>query len=105
MGTLQELLISLGKDQKLGAGYLTPVGTPSPNALETCRALRNAFDPFTLVQSPLNGMTNVLTPNILLSPAYVSNAAGAPSAIFLDGVDGNLDFSHGTKQPAYVFVP
>jgi hypothetical protein len=105
MNSLQEILISLGKDQKLGAGYLTPVGTPAPNALETVRALRQAFDPFTLVQNPLPNMTNVPTPNILFSPAYVSNAAGQPSAIFLDGVDGNLDFSHGVKQPAYTLIP
>ena len=105
MNTLQEILISLGKDQKLGAGYLTPVGTP-PNALETVRALRQQFDPYTLYQNPLPGNTNqVGAPNVLLTPAYVSNAAGQPSAIFLDGVDGNLDFSHGTKQPAYTLIP
>jgi len=104
MNTLQEILISLGQNQKLGAGYLTPVGTP-PNALETVRALRQQFDPYTLLQNPLPGQTNRNEGvNILLTPAYVSNAAGQPSAIFLDGVDGNLDFSHGTKQPAYVFV-
>jgi hypothetical protein len=102
MACLQELLISLGNDQKLGAGYLTPVGTPTPTALQTVRALRQAFDPFTLVQSPLPGMTNVPTPNVLLSPAYVSNAAGAPAGIYLDGVDGNLNKAQG---PAYVFVP
>jgi len=105
MGTLQELLISLGNDQKLGPGYLTPVGTPAPTALQTVRALRQQFDPYTLLQNPLPGQTNrVEGVNVLLTPAYVSNAAGQPSAIFLDGVDGNLDFSHGVKQPAYVFV-
>jgi hypothetical protein len=105
MANLQQILNCLGQSQKLGPGYLTPVGTATPNALETLIALKNQFDPFTRVQNPLPGMTNdVGAPNILFSPAYVSNAAGQPSAIFLDAVDGNLDFSHGVKQPAYVFV-
>jgi hypothetical protein len=103
MNSLQEILISLGQNQKLGAGYLTPVGTP-PNALETVRALRQQFDPYTLLQNPLPNMTNVPTPNVLLSPAYVANAQGQPTAIYLEGVDGQLDFSHGVKQPAFVFA-
>jgi hypothetical protein len=104
LGTLQEILISLGNDQKLGPGYLTPVGTPVPTALQTVRALRQQFDPWVLVSNPLPGMTNVPSPNVLFNAAYVANQAGQPTGIYLDGVDGNLDMSHGTKQPAYVFV-
>jgi hypothetical protein len=97
MGTLQELLITLGNDQKLSPGYLTPVGTPNPTALQTVKALRQQYDPFTLIQNPLS------FPATLMTPALVGTVAPGQSGIFLDGPDGNLDFSHGTKQPAYVF--
>ena len=98
MANLQQILTSLGNDQKLGAGYLTPVGTPAPTAAQTVIALKQQFDPYTLYQTPL------APPVALLTPAYVANAQGQPTAIFLDAVDGNLDMSHGVKQPAYVFV-
>jgi hypothetical protein len=98
MGTLQELLITLGNDQKLGPGYLTPVGTPQPTALQTVRALRQQFDPWTLIQNPLK------FPATLMTPAFVGSLAAGQDAIFLDNVDGNLDLSHGAKQPAYIFL-
>jgi hypothetical protein len=98
MANLQQLLTTLGNDQKLGAGYLTPVGTPAPTALQTVIALKQQLDPFTLLQNPL-------TPPIsLFTPAYVYNGAGMPAGIYLDDVSGNVDASHGAKQPAYTFV-
>lgn len=100
-GTLQTLLTILGKDQKLAAGYLTPVGTP-PNALETVIALKQQFNPFTLAQNPLPGMTGMGAPNILLTPAWVASLAAGQDAIFLSDVGGRIDASH-TPQPAYVF--
>jgi hypothetical protein len=97
MGTLQELLITLGNDQNLAPGYLTPTGTPTPTALQTVRALRQQYDPFTLIQNPLN------FPATLMTPAFVGSLAAGQDAIFLDGPDGNLDLSHSGKQPAYIF--
>lgn len=97
MANLQQLLTSLGNDQKLGAGYLTPVGTPAPTALQTVIALKNQFDPYTLLQTPL------AQPVGLLTPAYVYNGAGMPPGIYLDDVSGNVDLSHA-KGPAYTFV-
>jgi hypothetical protein len=105
MANLQQILTSLGNDQKLGPGYLTPVGTPAPTAHQTCVALKQQFSPFVLVQNPLPNMTNqVGAPNVLFAPAYVHNGAGMPPGIYLDDVSGNVDMSHGSKQPAYVFV-
>lgn len=102
MNTLQSLLTILGQNQHLAPGYLTPVGTP-PNALETVRALKQQFDPFTLAQNPLPGMTNqVGAPNILLTPAWVASLAAGQDAIFLEDVGGRIDASH-TPQPAYIF--
>ena len=104
MGTLDNLLATLGKTQKLSAGYLTPVGTPYPNALETVRALRQQFDPFTLAQNPLGNMTNrVEAPNVLLSPAWVASLAAGQDAIFIEDVQGRIDTSH-TPKAAYVFA-
>jgi hypothetical protein len=96
MGTLQELLVILGNDQKLSAGYLTPVGTPSPTALQTVRALRQQFDPWVLIQNPLN------VPATLMTPAWVASLAAGQDAIFLSDVGGRIDASH-TPKPAYVF--
>jgi hypothetical protein len=94
MNTLNQLLIILD-GQKLGAGYLTPGG---PTALETVIALRQQFDPFTLLGNPIT------PPAVLLTPAWVGSLGAGKDAIFLDGVDGALDLSHN-QQPAYVFAP
>lgn len=103
MNSLQTLLTILGKDQKLSAGYLTPVGTP-PNALETVRALKQQFDPYVLAQNPLPGMTNQPgAPNVLLAPAWIASLAAGQDAIFLSDVGGRIDASH-TPQPAYIFA-
>lgn len=99
MPNLQNLLTILD-GQKLVAGYLTPAG--SGTALETVIAMKQQFDPYTLLQNPLPRMTNVAQPNFLLSPAWVSSLAAGQDAIYLDGVDGNLDFSQN-KQPAFIF--
>jgi hypothetical protein len=96
MGSLQELLITLGNDQKLSAGFLTPVGTPQPTALQTVRALRQQFDPYTLLQNPLS------IPATLMTPAWVGSLAGGGDAIYLSDVGGRIDTSH-TPKPAYVF--
>jgi hypothetical protein len=104
MNTLQDLLIILD-GQQLSAGYLTPVGTAprAPNAHDTLRALKNQFDPYTLLNAPLPGMTNQPgAPNLLFCPAWVGSLGVGQDAIFLDGVDGKLDFSHA-GQPAYIF--
>lgn len=104
MNSLQQLLIILGNDQKLAPGWLTPVGTPYPTALQTEQALKNQFDPYTLMGNPLPGMTNqVGAPNILFAPAWVGSLAAGQDAIFLEGVDGNLNLSN-TPQPAYIFT-
>jgi hypothetical protein len=99
MPNLQNLLVILD-GQHLKPGYLTPAG--GGTALETVIALKNQFDPYTLATSPLPGMTNVATPNVLLSPAWVGSLAAGQDAIFLDGVDGNLNLSN-TPKPAYIF--
>lgn len=99
---LDNLLTTLGKDQKLLPGYLTPVGTP-PNALETVKALRQQFDPWVLKQNPLPGMTGMGAPNILLSPAWIGSLAAGQDAIFLSDVGGRIDASH-TPKPAYIFT-
>lgn len=94
MNTLQTLLTILD-GQKLGPGYLTPLG---PTALETVIALKKQYDPYTLVQNPLP------FPQLLMTPAFVGSLAAGQDAIFLDDASGNLDLSHG-KAPAYVFLP
>jgi hypothetical protein len=96
VNTLQTLLVILD-GQKLGAGYLTP---PKPTALETVIELKKAYDPRQLPSNPVPYQW----PSLLHTPAFVASLAGGQDAIFLDGVDGNLDLSHGSKQPAYVFV-
>jgi hypothetical protein len=102
MRTLGQLLVILGKTQQLSAGYLTPVGTPSPNALETAIALRNQFDPFTLASNPQPNMTSWSTgPNILLGPARLERTGTlGQTAIYLEDRMGRIDTSH-TPQPAY----
>lgn len=99
---LDNLLTTLGKDQHLAPGYLTPVGTP-PNALETVKALRQQFDPIVLRSNPLPGMTGMGAPNILLSPAWIGSLAAGQDAIFLEDVGGRINTSN-TPQPAYIFT-
>jgi|SRR6516164_31975 hypothetical protein len=105
MANLENLLQTLGRTQKLVAGYLTPVGTggAAPNALDTVVALKNQFDYYTLLGSPLGNFTNrAEAPNILLSPAWIGSLGVGQDAIFLDDVQGRVDFSH-TPKPAYIF--
>jgi hypothetical protein len=92
MYTLQRLLTILD-GQKLSPGYLTP---PKPTALETVIELKKAFDPFTLLQNPIT------PPALLMTPAWVASLKAGQDAIYLAGVDGNLDLSHA--GPAYVFT-
>lgn len=104
MNSLQTLLTILGRTQKLAAGYLTPVGTGGapPNAHDTVIALKQQFDPYTLAQNPLPGMTNqVGAPNILLAPAWVASLAAGQDAIYISGLEGRIDNSH--PGPAYIF--
>jgi hypothetical protein len=89
MYTLQRLLVSL-KDQKLGAGYLTPT---KPTAYECAVDLRNRNDPIFLLSNPIT------PPDLLRTPAWVSSLRGQ-DAIYLADVDGNLNKANG---PAYVF--
>lgn len=96
---LQNLLVILN-GQKLNAGYLQPSGTGT--ALETVITMRQQFSPFVLRSNPLPGMTNVPQPNFLLSPARVRLTPSGQMGIYLDGVDGQLDFSQG--QPAFTFL-
>jgi hypothetical protein len=97
MNTLNELLTVLGDTQKLSAGYLTPVGSPNPTALQTLIALRKQFDPWVLLQNPL------AKPVSLLTPAWVGSLGAGQDAIFLEDVQGRIDTSH-TPKPAYIFV-
>lgn len=90
MNTLQTLLVILD-GQKLAPGYLTPV----QDALHTVMALKQAFDPVTLLGNPIP------PPALLMTPAWVASLAQGKDAIYLAGVDGNLDLSHA--GPAYVF--
>jgi hypothetical protein len=91
MRTLQTLLTILD-GQKLSAGYLTPGG---PTALETVLALIKQTDPITLLGTPIT------PPALLFTPAWVASLRGQ-DAIYLSGVDGNLDLSR-TPKPAYLF--
>ena len=96
MNTLETLLVIL-KDQKLTAGYLTPAA--SGTAHDTLRALKQQFDPYTLLGNPIT------RPALLFTPAAVRALPTiGQTGIFLDGVDGNLDLSK-TPQPAYIFSP
>jgi hypothetical protein len=96
VGTLETLLVIL-KDQKLTAGYLTPAA--SGTAHDTLRALKQQFDPYTLLGTPIT------PPALLFTPALVrSTGTIGQTGIFLDGVGGNLDLSHN-PQPAYIFSP
>lgn len=104
MNSLGQLLIILGNDQKLAPGWLTPSGTPYPTALQTWQALKNQFDPYTLMGNPLPPMTDWAgAPNILLAPAWVASLAAGQDAIFIADVGGRLNTSN-TPQPAYLFT-
>jgi len=91
MRNLQQLLIILGQ-QKLASGYLTSNGT----ALDTVMTLMAARDPIVTPQAPIS------PPDLLNTPAWVGSLKGF-NAIYLPGVDGNMDLSHG-QQPAYSFL-
>lgn len=91
MRTLQTLLTILD-GQKLGAGYLTP---PKPTAYESVIELKKAHDPIVLLGTPIT------PPALLFTPAWVSSLAQGRDAIYLAGVNGQLDLSH--QGPAYVF--
>lgn len=91
MNTLQTLLVILN-GQKLAPGYLTPQGA---TALETVIALKKQFDPIQLISNPIT------PPALLMTPAHVASLSGQ-DAIYLDGVDGNLDLSKA--GPAYLFA-
>jgi hypothetical protein len=90
MNTLETVLAILGP-QKLSAGYLTPSG--SGTAHDTLRALRQQFDPITLLGAPIT------PPALLFTPAHLTSLSGQ-DAIYLDGVDGNLSMAAG---PSYKF--
>jgi hypothetical protein len=95
VNTLETLLVIL-KDQKLAPGYLTPA--PSGTAHDTLRALKQQFDPYTLLGTPIP------RPALLFTPAAVrSLGTVGQTGIFLDGVDGNLALGN-TPQPAYIFA-
>lgn len=106
MPNLQNLLVILGPTQKLNSGYLSvPATGPAGGgtARDVLEALKQQFDPYTLRSNPLPGMTNqVGAPNVLLTPAWVGSLAAGQDAIFLDGVDGNLNLGN-TPRPAYLF--
>lgn len=105
MANLENLLQTLGRTQKLSAGYLTPVGTggAAPNALDTVVALKNQFDYYTYLGNPLPPMGNWPgAPNVLLAPAWIASLAAGQDAIFLSDVGGRVDASHA-PQPAYIF--
>lgn len=92
MRPLQTLLAILD-GQHLTPGYLPTFG--SGTALETLIGLKNQFDPYTLLQNP------IARPAWLFTPAWVASLKGQ-NAIYLAGVDGNLDLSQG--QPAYTLA-
>jgi hypothetical protein len=91
MRSLQVLLTILD-GQKLSAGYLTP----KPTALETMIDLKRQADGFVL-----NSLPTLPPATLLFTPAWVASLKGR-DAIFLAGVDGNLDLSK--SGPAYVFA-
>jgi hypothetical protein len=93
--TLQELLVVLD-GQKLSPGYLTPL---APTALEHMIALKRTLDTVTI-----NGGAYQPAGNLLFAEAWVGSLRAGQDAIWLNGVDGNLDLSNGNKQPAYIFT-
>lgn len=93
MRDLETLLVILG-DQNLAPGYLTPA--TGGRASDTVRALRQARNPIVTPQTPIS------PPDLLNTPAWVGSLRGF-NAIFLQGVDGRLDLSHGSQQAAYYF--
>ena len=94
MYNLYRLLIILD-GQKLAAGYLTPAG--SGTALETAIDLKRQADTFIINGSPWQSPASLLT-----RPAWVASLKAGQDAIYLNGVDGNLDLSNAT--PAYKFL-
>lgn len=93
MRDLQTLLVILD-GQKLSPGYLSPGGDGT--AWGTYLALKNARDPIVVLGAPIT------PPDLLNTPAWIGSLKGF-DAIFLNGVDGQLDLSHA-KQPAYYFT-
>jgi len=91
MRNLQQLLIILGQ-QKLASGYLTSNGT----ALDTVMTLMAARDPIVTPQAPIS------PPDLLNTPAWIGCLLGQ-NGIYLNGVNGQLDLSHG-QQPAYILA-
>jgi hypothetical protein len=94
MYSLQRLLVTLD-GQKLTAGYLTPFG--SGTALETAINLKQQADTFVINGSPWQSPAALLT-----RPAFIASLKAGQDAIYLNGVDGNLDLSQG--GPAYKFT-
>jgi hypothetical protein len=92
MRSLQVLLTVLD-GQKLGPGYLTPKAT----ALETVRDLKQQTDALVLANAPMQPPSSVL-----FAQAWVASLRAGQDAIYLNGVDGNLDLSKA--GPAYVFL-
>jgi hypothetical protein len=95
MRTLQELLTVLD-GQKLGPGYLTPT---KPTAYECAIDLKRQLDTVTI-----NGGRYQPQGDLLFRHAWVGSLRAGQDAIWLNGVDGNLDLSNG-QQPAYTFLP
>jgi hypothetical protein len=93
MYSLQRLLTILG-GQKLSPGYLTPSGNNT--ALETVLHLMSQFSYYVILQNPIP------YPALLVTPAWIGSLGVGRDAIFLNGVDGNLDLSHA--GPAYIFT-
>lgn len=92
MRDLQTLLAILD-GQKLAPGYLTPLGDQT--AWGTLLALKDARYPTITPGTPIT------PPDLLNTPAWVGALKGF-NAIFLNGVDGQLDLSHN-QQAAYYF--
>lgn len=95
MNTLQTLLVILG-GQHLTAGYLTPAG--SGTALETVMSMMNGFNHWVRLQNPLPNHTP------LLNKAWVASLAAGQDAIYIEGVDGNLDLTHAGNPPQPAFI-
>jgi hypothetical protein len=93
MRDLQTLLTILD-GQALSPGYLSPSGDGT--AHDTLRALIQARSPIVTPQAPIS------PPDLLNTPAWVGSLRGF-NAIFLNGVNGHLDLSHGQQQAAYYF--
>jgi hypothetical protein len=95
MRTLQKLLVILD-GQKLSPGYLTP---PKPTALECAIELKRLADTDTI-----NGASRQTPNDLLFASAWVGSLGAGKDAIFLADVQGRLDLSHGSQQPAYIFT-